>query len=340
MKQLAYDALALSLTGPIDLLGANQSSRSILGEGAVSRNLNRSPILDNLQGQASMTAYEPTTKERLAAGAQTGLEFFGMRRPQARSVSQGIFGGPSSPLPAELGVADVVPFLGTAMQTQEAARSLGRAGQLTEQGEYGQAAMETGMGILGMVPGAAGTVQMARPILRDLSSTPPIGAVRIDQAVPPKADVVSPIEQARQISKQPQFRDAFTTSDPYVYHLSDNKNIESFVSKGIKASKKGMSGPGVYLARTPEETQYYSTLDTGTLYRIDKEKLIKDYGLYHYKDNPSGKIQFDETTGEILVDAKNIPSDYIEVKIGTSYTPLQELKPESLAQRKKMAKEE
>jgi len=172
MKQLAYDALAFSLTGPIELLGANQPSRSILGEGAVSRNLNRSPILDNLQGQASMTAYEPTTRERLAAGAQTGLEFFGMRRPQARSVSQGIFGGPSSPIPANLGVADVIPFLGTALQAEEAVGSLERAGQLAQQGEVGQAAVETGMGILGLVPGVAGTMQAVRPLARQASVTP------------------------------------------------------------------------------------------------------------------------------------------------------------------------
>jgi len=172
MKQLAYDALALSLTGPIDLLGANQPSRSILGEGAVSRNLNRSPILDNLQGQASMTAYEPTTRERLAAGAQTGLEFLGMRRPQARSVSQGIFGGPSSPIPVNLGVADIVPFLGTALQAEEAVGSLERAGQLAQQGEMGQAAVETGMGILGLVPGVAGTMQAVRPLARQARVTP------------------------------------------------------------------------------------------------------------------------------------------------------------------------
>lgn len=162
VKQLAYDALALSLTGPIDLFPRGTPTQSILGESAVSRNLNRSPILQNFDdGRASMTAYEPTMRERLAAGAQTGLEFLGMRRPQARTVSQGIFGGESSPIPANLGIADVVPFLGTALQTEEAVDSLGRARQLAGQGQYGQAAVETGMGILGLVPGAQATNRAA-----------------------------------------------------------------------------------------------------------------------------------------------------------------------------------
>jgi hypothetical protein len=45
---------------------------------------------------------------------------------------------------------------------------LGGAGQRAREGEYGQAAMETGMGILGMVPGAAGTARAIKPLV-----TPP-----------------------------------------------------------------------------------------------------------------------------------------------------------------------
>lgn len=167
VKQLAYDALALSLTGPIEMFPRGTPTQSILGESAVSRNLNRSPILKNFDdGRASMTAYEPTMRQRLAAGAQTGLEFLGVRRPQARTVSQGIFGGESSPIPANLGIADVVPFLGTALQTEEAVDSLGRARRLAGDGQYGQAAIETGMGILGLVPGVAGTMQAVKPLVR------------------------------------------------------------------------------------------------------------------------------------------------------------------------------
>ena len=165
MKELAYQALLMEFQNP--LIGF---------EGIEPQ---RPPDIPNPQQRftesvPTISPFEPTMRQRLGAGAQRGLEFFGMRRPQARSVSQAIFGGPSSPLPADLGIADVVPFLGTALQTEEAAGSLKRAGQLAGQGEYGQAALEAGAGALGLVPGAAGTVQAVRPIARQMREPGPI----------------------------------------------------------------------------------------------------------------------------------------------------------------------
>jgi hypothetical protein len=226
VKQLAFDALALSLTGPIELLGSNQPRRSLLGEDAVTRNL-RSPILDNFQ-EPSMTAYEPTTRERLAAGTQTGLEFLGMRRPQARSVSQGIFGGPSSPIPASLGVADVVPFLGTALQTEEAVGSFDRAGQLAQQGEMGQAAIETGMGILGMVPGVAGTARAVAPVVRKAQSEP-------------LSSVMSPIDQARQISTSDRIIDSED-----IYETGQDGPFLTVSNRLIEPSQQTAGGLRVY----------------------------------------------------------------------------------------------
>jgi hypothetical protein len=121
-------------------------------------------------------------------------------------------------LPVDLGVADVVPFLGTAMQTEEAGMQLRRAGQLAEQGQMGQAAIETGMGLLGLVPGAAGTVQVARPILREIATTPPTGAI-------------GPIQQARQMTPEP----AATVSQP--------PNIVSTrLPTAVKATEDPMTG--------------------------------------------------------------------------------------------------
>lgn len=177
------------------------------------------------------------------------------------------------------------------------------------------------LGMLPAVPAASRATtrlsnEAADALVRQITRNPEATAPRVlEETAMPFMQAVAPKASA-----------AFGTNDPYIYHLSDNKNIESFVSQGIKSSKDGMSGPGVYLARTPEETQYYSTLDTGTLYRVNKDQLIKDYGLFHYKNNPKGRVQFDETTGEILLDAKNIPPNYVEVKIKGNWTPLQVLK--------------
>lgn len=182
IKELAYQALISQFQVP------NLGFESITDAAELEVPAIPSPRQEFVRSATppSMTAFEPTMRQRLSSGAQAGLEFFGMRRPQARSVAQGIFGGPSSPIPANLGIADVVPFLGTALQTEEAGRSLGTAGRLAEQGEYGQAALTGGMGVLGLVPGAAGTVRVAQPIVRQIRETPPVGAI-------------GPIDEARKI---------------------------------------------------------------------------------------------------------------------------------------------
>lgn len=112
----------------------------------------------------SMTAYDPTIRERLAEFLQAGFESFGMERFQARRQAQSLVGGPSSNLPLQLGVADIVPFLGTGLQTQEAGRMLEDAADFAQRGEYGEAAISAAVGALGLVPGAAGTVKAARQV--------------------------------------------------------------------------------------------------------------------------------------------------------------------------------
>jgi hypothetical protein len=74
------------------------------------------------------------------------------------------------------------------LQTEEAVGSFDRAGQLAQQGEMGQAAIETGMGILGMVPGVAGTARAVAPMARQASEVPaaavktnPIEAAYLDR---------------------------------------------------------------------------------------------------------------------------------------------------------------
>ena len=110
--------------------------------------------------------------------------------------------------------------------------------------------------------------------------------------------------------------DDFGTKDKYVYHAdATNASIDDFAKNGIKPSKTSQSGPGVYLANAEDATQYnYSPKmgDKATMYRVDKQKLIEKYGKY--PQNKDG-VQFDETTGEILLDGKrNIPPEFLEVK--------------------------
>jgi hypothetical protein len=117
------------------------------------------------QKPAQATAYDPTVRERLASFLQAGFEGMGVDRYKARQNAQTLLGGPSSNLPLNMGLADVVPFLGTGLQTQEAVRMGEEAATSVQQGNYGTAALQTGGAVLGLVPGVAGTVKAANPLI-------------------------------------------------------------------------------------------------------------------------------------------------------------------------------
>ncbi len=145
------------------------------------------------QSQATMTDYDPTTREKLAEFLQAGFERFGMDRYKARQRAQTLIGGPSSNLPLDLGFADVVPFLGTALQTEEAVRMGGDAVTSAQQGNYGTAALQAGGAALGMVPGVVGTVKAGKALAQEtgqqlnraiLEGTGPLAAVVPQSARP------------------------------------------------------------------------------------------------------------------------------------------------------------
>lgn len=116
------------------------------------------------QQQAEMKPYDPTIRDRLAQFLQSGLEGVGVSRYQARKDAQTIMGGFSSNLPGGIGLADVVPFLGTALQTQEAIRAGEDAITSAQQGRYGAAALEGAGAVLGLIPGISGTIKGAKTI--------------------------------------------------------------------------------------------------------------------------------------------------------------------------------
>lgn len=117
------------------------------------------------QKPAQMTAYDPTVRERLAGFLQAGFEGMGVDRYKARQNAQTLLGGPSSNLPLNLGLADVVPFLGTGLQTQEAVRMGEEAGYSAQAGNYGTAALQAGGAAIGLLPGIGGTVKAAKPLI-------------------------------------------------------------------------------------------------------------------------------------------------------------------------------
>jgi hypothetical protein len=116
------------------------------------------------QRQPTMTDYDPTVRERMADFLQAGFEKFGMDRYKARQNAQTLIGGPSSNLPLNIGLADIIPILGTGLQTQEAVRMGGEAVTSAQQGNIGTAAMQAGGAAVGMIPGVAGTVKAGKAL--------------------------------------------------------------------------------------------------------------------------------------------------------------------------------
>lgn len=100
---------------------------------------------------------DPTIRQRMAEFLQGGFERVGMDRYRARKQAQTLMGGDSSNLPLGIGLADIVPYLGTGLQTEEAVRMGGEAVESAKQGEMGMAALQAGGAALGILPGAAST---------------------------------------------------------------------------------------------------------------------------------------------------------------------------------------
>jgi hypothetical protein len=109
--------------------------------------------------RGEMKAYDPTMRERMADALQSGLEGLGGNRYKSRRTAQTLMGGPSSNAPMNLGFADAVPFLGTALGVDEGARDLGEAYDAVKRGDYIDAVASTAGAAAGLIPGAAGTIK-------------------------------------------------------------------------------------------------------------------------------------------------------------------------------------
>ncbi len=119
------------------------------------------------QGDA-IKAVDPTIKQRLADFLQAKFEDLGMDQYKARKNAQTLAGGRSSNLPLDLGLADFIPYLGTAMQTEEAAILAGESRESFKRGDYGTAAMQYGGAALGMLPGASSTIKATKALPKNL----------------------------------------------------------------------------------------------------------------------------------------------------------------------------
>lgn len=150
------------------------------------------------RGYGELKAVEPTTRERIASFLQAGFEGMGVDRARARTHAQSLIGGPSSNLPLTLGLADLVPFLGTGLQLEEGVEMGKEAKQAAERGNYGEAALLGAGSVLSLAPGVVPTAKAVvaggkalAPVAADMAGDLLQRQGLILNAVPPGPGVVS-----------------------------------------------------------------------------------------------------------------------------------------------------
>jgi hypothetical protein len=202
-------------------------------------------------GMGEMKAYDPTTRERLASFLQSGFEGLGMDRVKARQRAQTLIGGPSSNLPLSLGLADIVPIIGTGLQTEEAARMGQEAVTSAQQGNLGTAALQAGGAVLGMVPGAVGTARAAKPVVQMIgkSLTPKGAKLTPNIEVPAAGDITKP-------AFKKWFGDSKVTNDagqPIVVYHARAGDFDSFDTAGRGKTK----GTGAFFSSSADVASTY-----------------------------------------------------------------------------------
>lgn len=124
-----------------------------------------------LYSTGEATAVNLTNREKLASFLTESMVNLGADRYKTRERVESFIGGTSSRLPLDLGLADFVPFLGTFLQSEEAAILLGKAKQAAERGDIKTAAIEGVGGTLGLIPGAIGTAKLVKKSVTELGPT-------------------------------------------------------------------------------------------------------------------------------------------------------------------------
>jgi hypothetical protein len=148
-----------------EAMAPGQLPGDVLVAEAGSRGLPESAYSGEPPKYPRMESYDPTMREQVSNKMQMWLESMGVDRYKARQNAQTFMGGGSSNLPLTMGIADIIPYIGTGMQTEEAIRLGSDAMTSAQQGNYGTAALQAGGAAVGLIPGAVGTGQVTKKLL-------------------------------------------------------------------------------------------------------------------------------------------------------------------------------
>jgi hypothetical protein len=157
--------------------GTSQAGDVLVAE-AGSRGLPESAYSGEVQ--AEMKSFDPTMRQQAADKLQAVLESLGVDRYKARQNAQSFIGGPSSNLPAQMGLVDalaMLPGIGTAigtamlpMYTEEGALAIAEGIESAEQGDLVSAGIETAVGALNVLPGAQAAKDVSKRVVKKAKS--------------------------------------------------------------------------------------------------------------------------------------------------------------------------
>lgn len=153
--------------------GTSQAGDVLVAE-AGSRGLPESAYSGEVQ--AEMKSFDPTMRQQAADKLQAVLESLGVDRYKARQNAQSFIGGPSSNLPATMGLVDalaMLPGIGTAigtamlpMYTEEGALAIAEGIESAKKGDLISAGIETAVGALNVLPGAQAAKDVSKRVVK------------------------------------------------------------------------------------------------------------------------------------------------------------------------------
>ncbi len=251
----------------------------------------------------SVIPKDMTLREKLASGMQQMLiDNAGMDNVRARRLAQTMFGGESSGAPLGIGLVDVTPFV-IPLAAQEAGISAGEAREAAQAGEYGQAALSYGTGVLqglDVVPGVALAAKGGKAVGEALA---PVAGEMVEgymrktgglmDVAPPGPNVVSTrLPTAVKATEDPiknrlVIDYAAAKSDPvaFSHNVGLIKEYPNFVSKARTLDKQAedfvnhVKDNLLYLYdQVPEQTRQRSKLWYNGARNIT-DKFSVDYGI-------------------------------------------------------------
>ena len=123
------------------------------------------------------------------------------------------------------------------------------------------------------------------------------------------------------------------SDDPYVYHASPLSIDVVKFQEGLKPSKSGHGGAGVYFATDPEATYWHADKGKSRLFRVNKAALVNKFGKF--PEDFDG-VEHDELDGEVIVGgSRRIPADMLEVQVDGKWMSVRDAAKAGKAAKKK-----